>query len=138
MLEIALLGMPRCDGLSAATLRDWLGDLVRSVAPDASSLGVRFLGDRAMREMNLRFRAIDKTTDVLSFPGDETPDGRHLGDIVVCAPTAQRQADKRGYSCEREIRLLLLHGVLHCLGMDHEHDDGAMEALEHELRERWL
>ena len=91
-----------------------------------------------MREMNLRFRSVDKTTDVLSFPGEETPDGRHLGDIVVSAPTVQRQANERGHSCEREIRLLLLHGVLHCLGMDHERDDGEMEALERELRERWL
>ena len=75
---------------------------------------------------------------MLSFPGEETPEGRHLGDIVVSIPTAARQAAERGATLLEEVKLLLLHGVLHCLGHDHETDRGEMEKLETRLRRRWL
>ena len=80
---------------------------------------------------------MDAATDVLSFPGGATPEGRHLGDMVVAVPTARRQAAAAGHPVERELRSLLLHGVLHCLGHDHETDDGDMERLERRLRRRW-
>ena len=119
------------------------------------SCGVRFAGDRAMRRLNREFRGIDSTTDVLSFPGDAGgpdaggPDGGgpdaggpdtggHLGDIVISVPAARRQAAAAGHDPARELRILLLHGVLHCLGHDHEVDGGDMERLERRLRRRWI
>jgi probable rRNA maturation factor len=91
-----------------------------------------------MRTLNREHRGKDKTTDVLSFPGGGTPEGYHLGDIVISLPQAQRQAEVAGHSLDRELRVLLLHGVLHCLGHDHETDGGEMDRLERRLRRRWL
>jgi probable rRNA maturation factor len=137
-LEVALAGAARFPELSPRRLRPWLEILAAAIAPGHDSLGVRFAGDRTMRDLNRRFRGKDKSTDVLSFPGDESPDGKHLGDIVISVPTAARQAAERGHALEREVRLLLLHGVLHCLGHDHETDGGEMERLEARLRRKWL
>jgi probable rRNA maturation factor len=137
-IEVALTGAARFPELSPKALRSWLEALATELAPRHDSLGVRFAGDRTMRALNRDFRGKDKSTDVLSFPGEPTPDGRHLGDIVISVPTAARQAEERGHALEREVKLLLLHGVLHCLGHDHERDGGEMERLESALRRRWL
>lgn len=66
------------------------------------------------------------------------PESGHLGDIAVAVPTARRQAAERGHGAGTEIRLLVLHGLLHCLGYDHERDGGEMESLERRLRRRYL
>ncbi len=116
----------------------WLRGLVGELDPSADSVGVRFVDDAAMRQMNGRYRDRDATTDVLSFPGETTREGRHLGDILISVPAASRQAASAAHSTDLELRLLLLHGVLHCMGMDHEHDDGEMARLESGLRERWV
>jgi probable rRNA maturation factor len=116
----------------------WLERLVAELAPGATSFAVRFASDREMRRLNRAFRGQDHPTDVLSFPGETTPEGRHLGDVVIAVPVARRQAAAAGQPAARELRMLLLHGVLHCLGHDHETDGGAMDGLEAELRERWL
>lgn len=136
--EVALSGASRWKALHASGLSSWMEELVAALAPEFDSVGVRFAGDLTVRRMNRDFRGKDKTTDVLSFPGEETPEGRHLGDIVISVPTAERQAASRGAALEQEIKLLLLHGVLHCLGHDHESDAGEMEKLEGRLRRRWL
>jgi len=119
-------------------LRPWLERLLDALAPRAGSLGVRFCGDREMRRANREYRNLDKTTDVLSFPGEESEDGAHLGDILISVPVARRQAAEAHHEPEREIRTLLLHGVLHCLGYDHETDEGQMERLERRLRKTWV
>ena len=108
------------------------------LVPEASSFSVRFVGDRAIRGINRDFRGIDRATDVLSFPGEEGPEGRHLGDVAISIPTARRQAGERGETVERELRALILHGILHCMGYDHETDDGEMSRFERRLRARWL
>lgn len=132
--EIVLQNPNRYPEAQARRLRPWLERLVDELAPQARSLGVRFSGDREMRRTNRQFRGLDKTTDVLSFPGEEG----HLGDILISLPTARRQAESAGHPVERELKVLLLHGVLHCLGYDHETDQGEMERLERRLRKRWL
>ena len=93
--------------------------------------------DAKIRRLNRRFRGKDQTTDVLSFPGEEEGEG-HLGDILISVPTARRQAAEAGHGVERELKVLLLHGILHCLGYDHETDQGEMERLERRLRKRWI
>lgn len=134
--EVALIGSAG-RGISRGEIRNWLQDLLREVAPAARSLGAKFCGDATMRTLNRERRGKDKTTDVLSFPGGDTPEGYHLGDIVISLPQARRQAEAAGHGLERELRVLLLHGVLHCLGYDHETDDGTMARLERRLRRRW-
>ncbi len=123
----------------ARALLPWLESMVEGVVEDArGTLAVRFVSDREMRRLNLRFRRKDATTDVLSFPGSDTPEGPQLGDIAISLPAARRQAVERGHPVRREIELLLLHGLLHCLGHDHETDGGEMLRLERRLRRRWI
>ena len=86
-----------------------------------------------MRDLNRKFRRKNKTTDVLTFPGD---DPTHLGDIVVSLDQARRQAADEKHSLAIEVRYLVLHGILHALGYDHETDDGEMNTLELKLRAR--
>lgn len=122
-------------------LRPWLEPLLADLAPGRGSFTARFVSDREMRRLNREYRHRDRPTDVLSFPGDGfSGDGGedHLGDVVVAIPTARRQAAAAGHPLSRELRILLLHGVLHCLGYDHETDDGTMEQLERRLRRRHL
>jgi probable rRNA maturation factor len=119
-------------------LAPWLERLVAELAPVPASFAVRLSSEREMRRLNRTFRGRDYPTDVLSFPGEATPEGRHLGDVVIAVPVARRQAVAAGHPPGLELRTLLLHGVLHCLGYDHETDDGAMDRLEADLRERWI
>lgn len=136
--ELSLLGLGRFPGAADRALAPWLGELVAALAPGFDSFTVRFVGDSAMRRLNRDYRDVDRSTDVLSFPGAVSPDGRHLGDVVVSIPYARRQAAETGQSLATELRVLLLHGLLHCLGYDHERDRGEMERLERRLRRRWL
>ena len=136
--EIALLNPGRFPEAGARRLRPWVEALVTELAPHADSLAVRFTGDRGMRRVNRQFRGKDTTTDVLSFPGAEGPEGWHLGDVLISVPAARRQAEERGEPAEREVRRLILHGLLHCLGHDHETDGGTMRRLERRLARRWL
>jgi probable rRNA maturation factor len=139
--DIALHNPNRFPDVRVRRLRPWLERLIGTLAPQAASLGVRFTGDRAMRRANRHYRGLDKTTDVLSFPGDPHPlgeEGVHLGDILISVPAARRQAATAGHSVERELEILLLHGVLHCLGYDHEADQGQMRRLERRLRRIWI
>ena len=133
-IDIVLQNPNRYSEVRARRLRPWLARLLAAVAPRRESLGVRFCSDREMRRVSSSFRNLDKTTDVLSFPGE---DG-HAGDILISVPTARRQAAAARLGVELELRTLLLHGVLHCLGYDHETDDGEMERVERRLRRAWL
>jgi probable rRNA maturation factor len=121
-----------------------LGEFAREIGrnvPETKNrdFSVAFVSDRRMRELNKKFRNKNKTTDVLSFPsgGDQFEAGEnYLGDIVISAEQAARQAQENDLSFELEIRQLILHGVLHLCGYDHETDSGEMNARELELREK--
>lgn len=107
---------------------------------------VALVSDRRMKELNRFFRGKDSTTDVLSFPheadefeppsADRQPPTVFLGDIVISAEQAQKQAAENGLSLENEIKQLILHGLLHLCGYDHETDNGEMNARELELRKK--
>jgi probable rRNA maturation factor len=106
---------------------------------DVSEISLAFVDDEAMADLNRRFRGKDKTTDVLTFPADESygdpaAAGRPLGDIVISLDQARRQAVDEKHSLPTEVRYLILHGILHALGHDHETDRGEMNAIETELR----
>ena len=112
------------------------------VAPSGGAgVTVAFVSDRAMRELNRRWRGKGGTTDVLSFPAgqddfERAAEGATLGDVVVSVERAARQAAEHGLSFENEVEQLILHGVLHLCGYDHERDGGEMNRLELRLRRR--
>jgi probable rRNA maturation factor len=103
------------------------------------SAAIAFISDRRMKELNKFFRGKDSTTDVLSFPHEPDefdPDTTNLGDIVISAEQAARQAEENGLTLENEIKQLILHGLLHLCGYDHETDNGEMNTRELELRDK--
>ena len=100
---------------------------------------VAVVSDEKMRGLNNDFRGKDSTTDVLSFPfsADEfETDFDNLGDIVISAEQAEKQAAENDLDSEMEIKQLILHGILHLCGFDHEIDNGEMNERELELREK--
>jgi probable rRNA maturation factor len=106
-----------------------------------SEISIALLDDHAMSELNRKFRRKNATTDVLTFPADDSyaepgSDGRPLGDIVISIDQARRQAAEQQHALPTELRYLILHGILHALGYDHETDNGEMNALELDLRQR--
>jgi probable rRNA maturation factor len=117
------------------------GDRALKVLPaNGAGVTVAFVSDRAMRELNRRWRGKGETTDVLSFPAGqdefEKVEGATLGDVVISVEQAARQAGEHGLSFETEVAQLILHGLLHLCGYDHETDKGEMNALELSLRRR--
>ena len=89
-----------------------------------------------MRRLNREFRGKDKATDVLSFPAAGEIANEFAGDLAISLDTAKRQAASHGHTLRDEVRVLLLHGLLHLDGMDHEIDHGEMAAKEAQLRQR--
>jgi probable rRNA maturation factor len=137
-----------------ASLSSFVRNLKRRLRLGIQEFNICFVDDKVIRNLNLTFRRKDKATDVLSFPWNEAagplqarrrPSSRRrrrggitnfLGDVVISVQTARRNAGEEGHSTLNEIRWLILHGVLHLLGYDHEHDTGEMMALELALREQ--
>ena len=136
--EVALQATCAFPALAGFPYKTWVQELLHELAPKATSLAVRFVTDEDMKQFNLQFRGVGKATDVLSFPGETDPEGFHLGDLVIALPWTRRQAAEREVSVSTEIRTLILHGMLHCLGYDHETDDGEMESVEDDLRQKWV
>ena len=99
------------------------------------SATIAFVSDKRIRELNHQFRGIDSTTDVLSFPAGG-PDEPNLGDIAISLETAAVQAKDNDLSFDNEIAQLILHGLLHLSGYDHETDNGEMNRLELRLRRK--
>ena len=105
---------------------------------EGSDFSVAFISDRRMKELNGFFRGKQSTTDVLSFPHepDKFDAEENLGDIVISVEQAQKQAKENGLTLESEIKQLILHGILHLCGYDHETDDGEMNKRELALRRK--
>lgn len=104
--------------------------VLRAVEIEPEELSIAFVDDESMRELNRKFRRKNKTTDVLTFPGDAPL----LGEIVISVDQARRQAADEKHSLATEVRYLILHGILHAMGFDHETDNGEMNALEVKVR----
>jgi len=103
------------------------GRLVRQQVAKGREFHCLVTGDAELRTLNLNFRGKNAPTDVLSFPSGET---KPLGDIAISLGRARVQARERGHSIEEEVCILMLHGVLHLIGMDHETDSGQMARAE--------
>jgi probable rRNA maturation factor len=134
-----------------STLLVFVRSLKQRLELGPREFNVCFVDDSAIRHLNLAYRGKNKATDVLSFPwndegGAHAPGPSHsgekngfsnfLGDIVISVETARVNAAAEGHSTLNEIRWLILHGLLHLLGYDHEKDSGEMVALELALREK--
>lgn len=95
---------------------------------------VLLTSDAVIKRLNRDFRGNNKPTDVLSFPAPEEIAEEHAGDLAISLDTAARQAASFGHSLGEEVCVLMLHGLLHLKGMDHETDSGEMATREAELR----
>jgi probable rRNA maturation factor len=130
-------------------LETFLRRVKHELGLDEAGLTVCLVSDAEIARMNETFRKKKGPTDVLSFPtvarrrpvrtgrGSRTlKAGEYLGDIAISPATAQRYAKKNGRKLSNELEVLILHGVLHLLGYDHETDRGEMERIERKLRIR--
>ena len=158
-----IVNLQRKIKLNAKTFKPFVADLIMSVEEaEGCEIAVAFVSDRRMKELNKFFRGKDSTTDVLSFPHepDEFEESgessklqfadqnkhsklkfaghkkRFLGDIVISVEQAKKQAEENGLTLEAEIKQLMLHGVLHLCGYDHETDNGEMNERELRLRDK--
>jgi probable rRNA maturation factor len=105
-----------------------------------TEMAIVLLNNKRMQWYNHTFRKKNSPTDVLSFPVNETgPEGRHcLGDVLISLEKADEQARMKRHTLDRELQILLLHGILHLKGYDHERDTGEMNRLESRLRKKIL
>lgn len=152
-----IVNLQRKVKIDAKDYSPFVASIVESVdEADNGSFSVAFVSDTRMKELNAFFRGKDATTDVLSFPhepdefeqntgsGLSLSDEEHsdssgaefLGDIVISVEQAARQAIENKLTLDREIKQLILHGLLHLCGYDHETDDGQMNRRELELRKK--
>ncbi|MBI4466773.1 MAG: rRNA maturation RNase YbeY [Acidobacteria bacterium] len=107
--------------------------LSRTLQLRSESFAVALVSDQEIARLNHRYRGRSQPTDVLSFAAGGNG---YRGDVVISVETARRQARCYCHSLEEEVKLLMLHGVLHLLGYDHETDGGQMNRREHALRRR--
>ena len=120
-------------GLSQRGLSDFLRKARRRVGLEGD-VDVLIASDKTLRKLNRDFRGKDKATDVLSFPAPPDFPGNRAGDLAISLETAARQADQFQHEVGDEIRILIVHGLLHLAGMDHETDEGEMAAREAAIR----
>ena len=129
-----VLNLQRKHAVDPKRIRRFLSQLVVHLGRPESSCTVVFMNDKLMRTYNRKYRGQDKPTDVLSFSGEDD----YFGDILISTETAYNQARKSPtLTFESNIHRLVLHGLLHLAGYDHETDDGEMRAIERRLRRRF-
>ena len=129
-----VLNKQRKHAVNRTSVRRFLSSLTPELGIEKGSFSVVFVTDEMMRAYNRRYRGFDKPTDVLSFRGD----AGYLGDILISSETAYNQARKSStLNFETNVRRLVLHGLLHLMGYDHETDDGEMRAIERRFRRRF-
>jgi len=133
--------------LSAGSLKMAAGSVLEYMGCPNAELSVLITGDRKMRALNRQYRGMDKTTDVLSFPalegkavlkavsGGEGGPPMVLGDIVISASRALKQSGEIGQTLDDEMVFLLVHGILHLLGYDHEGSPSEKSVMEKTQKE---
>jgi len=120
---------------STRTLGRYVGEAQAAVGL-LGQVTVLLTTDATIRDLNRRFRGKDEATDVLSFPSTNPAAGpeKIAGDVAISVETARKQAAEQGHALAVELRVLILHGLLHLAGYDHEGDSGKMERRERQLR----
>ena len=149
-----ILNRQRRVPVPVAPLAEFLERAQRELRFPENGVTVQLLSDPAMARLNRTFRGKNTPTDVLAFPADEpqrvaprkpsgnqrrrspSPAGQYFGDIAISPETARRNARRLSREFLAELRILILHGMIHLAGYDHETDEGQMERLERRLRRR--
>jgi len=144
-----IVNRQRAVRLARRPLESFLRRVKSELGLQGAGLTVRLVSDAEIARMNETFRKKNGPTDVLSFPtlarrwpvrlrrgSKSMKPGKYLGDIAISPATAQRYAKKYGRKLSSELQVLILHGVLHLLGYDHETDRGKMDRIERKLRKR--
>jgi probable rRNA maturation factor len=147
-----ILNRQRAARLARPSLESFLCRVKSELGLEQAGLTVCLVSDAEIARMNEKYRNKKGPTDVLSFPavawrGPQRPAweggaykrkkaGEYLGDIAIAPATARRYAKKNGRKLSSELQVLILHGVLHLLGYDHETDRGEMDRVERKLRKR--
>src|SRR5690348_3037383 len=130
---IEVVNRQRGRKIDTQTWESFAANALDAIGKHGSSATIAFVSDTSIRQLNRQFRSIDKATDVLSFPAEEE---ENLGDIAISVQTAAAQAKENGLTFDGEIAQLILHGLLHLSGYDHETDNGEMNRLELRLRKK--
>ena len=137
---IEVVNRQRRRKIDARQWREFTEKALRAIGEDGRSATIVFVSDDAIKKLNRRFRGQSLATDVLSFANGveffEEEDGSHLGDVVISVERAAAQAKANGLSFSGEVAQLILHGLLHLCGYDHETDKGRMNRLELKLRRK--
>jgi probable rRNA maturation factor len=120
----------KTQAVSARALRLFVARAQRALGL-RDEVDIRITSNREVQKLNRRFRKKDKPTDVLSFPSAMP---KLIGDIAISAEIAAANAAALGHSTETEIKILILHGLLHLAGYDHKNDNGKMQSRETDLR----
>ena len=126
--------------VDAEKIEQQIGKVLTSLDCNEHEISILFTGNQGIRDLNFQFRGIDRSTDVLSFPqileGEaDMPGAPVLGDVAISLETARNQSEKHRLSFEEELTLLLIHGILHLLGYDHEKSDLEEERMRNKTRE---
>jgi probable rRNA maturation factor len=120
-------------------LEDFFERVRRELQFASESVTVQLISDAAMARLNRTYRHKSGPTDVLSFPANGSKPNKnaeYVGDIAISPETARRNARRFARTLPVEMRILILHGMIHLAGFDHETDNGQMERLERRLRRR--
>jgi probable rRNA maturation factor len=141
---VALVNRQRRYAVNRGRLLSFSAELRRQLRLGKREFSICLVDDATMRRLNAVYRGKEQPTDVLSFRWQEGDDRgeqapgleNFLGEVVISVETARRNSRLETHSTLNEIRWLILHGVLHLLGYDHERDDGEMNRLELKLREK--
>jgi probable rRNA maturation factor len=137
---IEVINRQRRRKINAKQWLEFLERAIRALPTEKREATVVFVSDAAIRKLNREFRGRDYATDVLSFPAQaepfETEAQFHLGEVVISVERAEEQARENNVRLENEIQQLILHGLLHLCGYDHETDTGEMNRLELKLRKK--
>jgi probable rRNA maturation factor len=133
MITIDMAPPSVANGLQPSALTRFL-NRARTIIGLRGQVDVLLADDHTLRHLNKTFRGKNKPTDVLSFPAPSAFASKHAGDLAISLETAARQAKTYNHTLAEETKILILHGLLHLAGEDHETDNGEMAAREATLR----
>ena len=137
---IELINRQRARKINAKRWREFAEQALQTIDSTKQSVTIVFVGDAAIKKLNRQFRGKNYSTDVLSFPTKaedfESDNQSHLGEVVISVERAAAQAKENGLTFSNEVEQLILHGLLHLSGYDHDTDNGEMSRLELRLRRK--
>jgi probable rRNA maturation factor len=156
-MPIEVINKQRSEKVSKKEWKEFALSVLQALNLEQVEATIVFVSNQKIRSLNREFRGIDKPTDVLSFSYQTTEstanidiikekfyaqlassEGNYLGDVVISTQTAVVYAKKLGLTFDEEVKVLILHGLLHLCGYDHERDNGEMDELEEKLRKQLL